>query len=117
MSFSLSAFGFVLPLSFANRGDIDFLLDFSNANVAIASENESALNASESGNVVIFDLANGNAYDLASANACDLDEKYPLGSDSTISAVVAVAVREEILVESRLVGIPASQVGNLEVDR
>ena len=115
MSFFLSAFGFVLPLFFANRGDIDFLLDFSNGNVAIASEN--ALNASESGNVVIFDLANGNAYDLASANACDLDEKYPLGSDSTISAVVAVAVREEILVESRLVEIPASQVGNLEVDR
>ena len=110
MNFFLSAFGFfLLKMSFltvvAYRGDIDFLLDFVNAT-------ENALNANESENVAIFDLASGNAFDLVNANVFDHDWTCLPGS----AAAVAV-VREESRAEIRLAEIQALQVENLEVDR
>lgn len=70
--------------------------------------------ASESETVVTFDHANGNAFDHASANAFDLDAMYFPVSDLMESAVAAA---DKIRAESRLVGIRALQVGNLEVER
>ena len=112
-NFFLSAFGFFLSkmlflIVVANRGDIDFLLDFVNAT-------ENVLNANE--NVAIFDLANENVFDLASANVFDHAWTCLPRSDLMKSAVAVAAVREESPAEIRLAEIQALQVESLEVDR